>query len=51
MAARLVYKARRSCHVSPLLRELRWLPIEKRIEEKIFTVTFKARNGIAHPRI
>ena len=47
MAARLVYKARRSCHVSPLLKERRWLPIEKCIEEKILTMTFKARNGIA----
>jgi len=47
MAARLVYKVRRSCHVSPLLKELRWLPVEKRVEEKNLTTTFKARNGIA----
>jgi len=47
VAALLVYKARQSCHVSPLLKELRWLPIVKRIEEKILTVTLKARNGIA----
>jgi len=46
MAARLVYKARRSCHVSPLLKELRWLPIERRVEETILTITFKARNGV-----
>ncbi len=47
MAARLIYKAKRSCHVSPLLKELHWLPIEKRIEEKILTITFKARNAFA----
>ena len=47
MAARLIYKAKRSCHVSPLLKELRWLPIEKRIEEKILTITFKAHNAFA----
>ena len=45
MAARLVYQAKRSCHISPLLKELRWLPIEKRIEEKILTITSKARIG------
>jgi len=46
MAARLVFNARRSCHVSPLLDQLKWLPIEKRIEEKILTLVFKARNGL-----
>jgi len=29
MAARLVSKARRTCHDSPLLQQLMWLPIEK----------------------
>jgi len=47
MAARLLYKARRSCHGLPLLKERRRLPIEKRIEEYILTMAFKARNGIA----
>jgi len=32
MAARLVFKARRSCHVSAILKQLPVLPIEKRIE-------------------
>jgi len=44
MVARLIYKAMRSCHASALLKELRWLPIEKRVEEKVFTINFKARN-------
>lgn len=47
MAARLVCNAKRSCHVSPLLKELRWLPIEKRIELKILTLTLKARSAFA----
>ena len=47
MAARLIYQAKRSCHISPILKELRWLPIEKRIEEKVLTITFKARLGSA----
>jgi len=46
MAARLVFKTRRSCHVSPLLDQLKWLLIKKRIEEKILTLVFKARNGL-----
>jgi len=31
MAARLVFKARRSCHISDLLDQLKWLPIKKRV--------------------
>jgi hypothetical protein len=46
-AARLVYRARRSCHVTPLLQQLQWLPVEKRIEHKILTLAYKARNGLA----
>jgi len=46
MAARLVFNAKRSCHVSPLLDQQKWLPIEKRIEAKILTLVFKARNGL-----
>jgi hypothetical protein len=47
MAARLVCKAKRSCHVTPLLKQLQWLPIQNRIQQKILTLTFKARNGLA----
>ena len=47
MAARLVYRARRSCHITPLLQQLQWLPVEKRIEHKILTLAYKARNGLA----
>lgn len=46
MAARLIFKARRSCHVSPLLEKLSWLPIDKRIESKILALTLKARYGL-----
>jgi len=47
MAPRLVYKARRSCHFLCILKELRWLPIERRIDEKSFAMTFNARNSVA----
>ncbi len=46
MAARLVFKARKSFHVSPLLNQLKWLPIDQRIEEKILTLVYKARNAL-----
>lgn len=34
MAARLVFRTNKSSHVTPLLRQLGWLPIAKRIEKK-----------------
>jgi len=53
MAARFVFKVKRSCHISYylllslyLLEPLKWLRIEKRIEEKILTIMFKACNGL-----
>ena len=46
MAARLVFRARKSCHITPLLQQLDWLPINKRIEEKTLKVTFKSLNGL-----
>ena len=44
---RLVYTlpSRSSCQ--PFLKELSWLPIEKRINFKIALLTFKCRNGCA----
>jgi len=34
-------------HISPVLRKLHWLPITKRIEFKIITITYQALNGMA----
>ena len=42
MAARLVYKLPKSSHITPLLINLHWLPIEYRIRYKILLYTFKA---------
>ena len=39
-AARLVLRARRSDHVSPLLSSLHWLPITSRIKYKICSLTY-----------
>ena len=38
-AARLVLKAHKQDHVSPLLRTLHWLPIQARIEYKLSTLS------------
>ena len=40
-AARLVLKKRKRDHVSPLLKELHWLPISYRIQFKLATMAFR----------
>ena len=39
--------ARRHDHITPVLRDLHWLPVEQRIIFKILLFTFKALNGLA----
>ena len=34
-------------HISPVLQELHWLPVEQRIIFKLLLMTFKCLNGIA----
>ena len=34
-------------HITPVLKELHWLPIKTRINYKIILLTFKARHGLA----
>ena len=46
-AARIATKTKRCQHISPVLRKLHWLPVTKRIEFKIITMTYKALNGMA----
>ena len=46
-SARLVYFALKSCHITPLLRELHWLPVCYHIEYKIILLTFKVLHGMA----
>ena len=43
-AARIVFKSNKYDHITPLLKELHWLPIEQRIKFKILLITFKALN-------
>eukprot|EP00745_Piridium_sociabile_P040659 TRINITY_DN786_c0_g1_i8.p1 TRINITY_DN786_c0_g1~~TRINITY_DN786_c0_g1_i8.p1 ORF type:complete len:1132 (+),score=124.07 TRINITY_DN786_c0_g1_i8:119-3397(+) len=44
-AARLICRAPKSDHVSPLLHSLHWLPVSKRIDYKLSTLTFSAVSG------
>ena len=46
-SARLVCCAPKSCHITPLLRELHWLPVCYRIEYKIILLTFKVLHNMA----
>ena len=44
-AARVVCQLRRENHITPILRQLHWLPVSKRIEFKVILITFKVLNG------
>ncbi len=46
-AARLISGVKKFDHITPTLKELHWLPIERRIEFKLLCMTFKALNGQA----
>ena len=46
-SARLVYRALKYCHITPLLRELHRLPVRLRVDFKILLVTFKVLHGVA----
>ena len=46
-AARVVCQASKREHVTPLLRSLHWLPIQKRIVYKILLLTYKSIHGLA----
>ena len=46
-AARMVALTHKHEHISPVLQELHWLPVEQCVVFKILLVTFKCLNGIA----
>ena len=43
----LIHRSSKYDHVTPLLIDLHWLPVEQRIIFKIALVTFKALHGVA----
>ena len=48
-AARLVFSARRSEHLTPLLRELHWLKVPERIQFRLCVLTHRCLYGAAPP--
>ena len=46
-AARLVCSARKYEHITPLIRDLHWLPVHKRIEFKRAVLVFRCLHGTA----
>ena len=46
-STRLVYRAPKYCHITPLLRNLHWLPVRLHVDFKILLVTFKILHGVA----
>lgn len=46
-AARLVTGVKKSEHITPILINLHWLPVEQRIIFKLLLVTYKALHGLA----
>ena len=48
-AARLIFRATKRDHVSPLLSELHWLPVQQRINYKIGILCFNILSGFAPP--
>ncbi|KAF7250405.1 Vacuolar protein sorting-associated protein 13A [Varanus komodoensis] len=45
-AARLLTGTGRYVHMTPVLRQLHWLPIEVRAQFKVLVITYKALNGL-----
>ena len=46
-AARVLTNTRKFDHITPVRRELHWLPIRERIQYKTALLTWKARNNMA----
>ena len=46
-AARLVTSTKKRSHITPILRELHWLPVDSRIKYKLLLIVFKALNDLA----
>ena len=47
MAARLIFRKPKFCHITPLLIDLHWLTVKYRIEYKILLFTFKGIHNMA----
>ena len=48
-AARIVSFRRKYDHITPVLKDLHWLPVEYRMNYKILLLAYKAQHGMAPP--
>ena len=48
-AARMIKKCSRREHITPILKDLHWLPVKHRIEYKIATLSFQCLNDVLFP--
>jgi len=48
-AARVTTKTSKFDHITPVLRELHWLPVRKRIVYKLAVMVYKCLHGLAPP--
>ncbi|CAM4727630.1 unnamed protein product [Leuciscus chuanchicus] len=48
-AARLLTHTRSRDHITPVLQQLHWLPVQQRIHYKVLLITYKALNNLAPP--
>ena len=46
-AARILTFSMKSCHITPILKELHWLPINQRIIFKLLLIVYKCTNNVA----
>ena len=46
-AARLITRTKKYDHITPVLKELHWLPIDQRIKFKLLVLAYRAQNGEA----
>ena len=47
VVARVVTLSRKSCHITPILKGLHWLPVSQRIVSKLMLIFHKSFNNIA----
>ena len=46
-AARLITRTKKYTHITPVLKQLHWLPVKSRITFKIILITFQCLNSMA----
>jgi len=48
-AARLIMGTRRWDHITPVLRDLHWLPVRRRVDYKLALLVYKSLHGLVPP--